>query len=373
MNLDTTGEDQIRVITVALEERSYPIVIGEGILGSLTSYFDEVFTKLSHVVIIVDQVLRERLAPGLQASLEARGCRVSTSAVPSGETSKSIEELNKIWEFMSAERTDRGSIVVAVGGGVVGDLAGFAAASFARGLRFVQIPTTLLSQVDSSVGGKTGINLSRAKNMVGAFWQPSLVIIDLETLRSLPTREFAAGLAEVVKYGVILDANFFEWLEQHQAAIVQRSSAELVHIIARSCELKAQVVAADEREITGLRAILNYGHTFGHAIEALSGYGTWLHGEAVSMGMTMAARLAVRMNFIPESLLHRQTDLLKSFGLPVGRPELSFEAMWQAMQKDKKVQHGKLTFILPDRLGHVRGFDGVTAEVVREALYSSEW
>jgi 3-dehydroquinate synthase len=367
-----TQREILRSITVSLAERSYPILIGCGLIADLRLHLQNTLKKLSHVLVVIDENVAQRFGDSIQAALvQGDGyspLRVSYYVVPSGEKSKSIEQLGQIWEFMSAENCDRGSVVVAIGGGVVGDLAGFAAASFARGLRFVQVPTTLLAQVDSSVGGKTGINLSRAKNMVGAFWQPSLVLIDFDTMTALPTREFNSGLAEVVKYGMILDADFFEWLEANVAAIRSRSLDALAHIVARSCELKAGVVAADERETTGLRAILNYGHTFGHAIEALSGYGNYLHGEAVSIGMTMAAKLACSLGMIDESVVARQSALLQALDLPIDPPAIPFDLFWATMQKDKKVQHGKLTFILPDRIGNVRGTEGVELQQVKVVL-----
>lgn len=362
----------LRSITVSLAERSYPILIGCGLIADLRLHLHNHLKKLSHVLVIIDENVAQKYGDSIQAALvqsdTSSSIRVSYFVVPSGETSKSIEQLGQLWEFMSSQNCDRGSLVVAIGGGVVGDLAGFAAASFARGLRFVQVPTTLLAQVDSSVGGKTGINLSRAKNMVGAFWQPSLVLIDFDTIATLPSREFNAGMAEVVKYGMILDAEFFDWLEANVAAIRARSLDALAHIVARSCELKASVVAADERETTGLRAILNYGHTFGHAIEALSGYGNYLHGEAVSIGMTMAAQLACSLGMIDQGVVDRQTALLQALDLPIDPPPIPFDTFWAAMQKDKKVQHGKLTFILPDRIGNVRGVEGIDALLVRNSL-----
>ncbi len=238
-------------------------------------------------------------------------------------------------------------------GGVVGDLAGFAAASYARGLRLVQIPTTLLAQVDSSVGGKTGINLPRGKNMVGAFWQPSLVVIDSDVLNTLPERMYVSGIAEIIKYGVIEDANFFGWLETHAEELVQRDPEAVRYAVARSCQIKADVVADDERETTGRRAILNYGHTFAHAIEATAGYGAFLHGEAVAIGMTMAARLACSLGMVDQKFVDRQTALIKACGLPTEWSAAEPEAMIAAMRTDKKVAHATLRFILPDRIGHV--------------------
>jgi 3-dehydroquinate synthase len=274
----------------------------------------------------------------------------------------------ELWERMLDEGADRKTTVVAIGGGVIGDLAGFIAATFARGLAFVQVPTTLLAQVDSSVGGKVGINLPGAKNMVGAFWQPRGVLIDVRTLSTLPDREFRAGLAEVVKYGVIQDAEFFEYLERHVEAINQRDTAVLTHIVHRCCRLKADVVEQDECELTGLRAILNYGHTFGHAFEAATGYETMLHGEGVAIGMLCASRLAERMGRVDAAFTKRQYDLLTAFGLPTAVPEVSHEELIELMYHDKKVERGKLRFVLPSQLGHVEVVRGVETDDILMAL-----
>lgn len=263
---------------------------------------------------------------------------------------------------------DRRSVVIAVGGGVVGDLAGFAAASFARGVRLVQVPTTLLAMVDSSVGGKTGINLTGAKNMVGAFWQPSLVLIDTDVLSTLPDRSYLSGLAEVIKYGVIDDAAFFQWLESNAQQLVDRDPAALREAIRFSCESKARVVGEDERETSGRRAILNYGHTFAHAIEATAGYGVLLHGEAVAIGMQMAARLAIDVGLVDTSLLDRQTELIQACGLPVTLAGADADQMLPVMNRDKKVAHGRLRFILPTRIGEVKLIGDVDEAVVRRAI-----
>jgi 3-dehydroquinate synthase len=258
--------------------------------------------------------------------------------------------------------------VVAVGGGVVGDLAGFAAASYARGLSFFQVPTTLLAQVDSSVGGKVGINLPGAKNMVGAFWQPHGVLLDTGVLKTLPAREYRAGLAEVVKYGVILDADFFAYLEANIAGLNERAPDVMVEIVTRSCQLKADVVEQDEREETGLRAVLNYGHTFGHALEAITNYGEFLHGEAISIGMLCASRLAERMGRIDAAMTQRQHALLSALHLPTELPQVDDDALIAAMAHDKKVEHGRLRFVLPTRLGHVELVGDVDQADVRAAL-----
>ena len=253
-------------------------------------------------------------------------------------------------------------------GGVVGDLAGFIAASFARGIDFYQVPTTLLAQVDSSVGGKVGINLPGAKNMVGAFWQPQHVTIDTSVLATLPDREYRAGLAEVVKYGVILDEKFFSYLEENIDGCNERTDEDLRYIIARCCQLKADVVQADERETTGLRAVLTYGHTFGHALEAVTKYGQFLHGEAISIGMLCASRLAASLGLIDSSLTDRQHKLLTSLKLPTEMPDLDHQPILEAMSRDKKVEHGKLRFILPTKIGHVQLVDDVDTDLVRASL-----
>jgi 3-dehydroquinate synthase len=258
--------------------------------------------------------------------------------------------------------------VLAIGGGVVGDLAGFVASTFARGLQFFQVPTTLLAQVDSSVGGKVGINLPGAKNMVGAFWQPRGVRIDVDVLATLPDREYRAGLAEVVKYGVILDAEFFAFLEQSVAAINAHDPAVLTRVIERCCRLKADVVEQDECELTGLRAVLNYGHTFAHAFEAAGAYGLLLHGEAVAIGMECAARLAHRMNRIDDEFLSRQTALLTALHLPTEVPDFDGDELVRIMRRDKKVDEGQLRFVLPARLGHVELVKDVRVSDVIEAL-----
>jgi 3-dehydroquinate synthase len=291
--------------------------------------------------------------------------------VPSGEPSKSIAQFEQLLAWILEVGGDRRSVVVAVGGGVVGDLAGYVAASFARGIRFIQIPTTLLAMVDSSVGGKTGINLPGAKNMVGAFWQPSLVLIDTDVLSTLPERSYLSGLAEVVKYGVIDDAPFFDWLETNAGRLVDRDGESLRHAIDRSCRCKARIVGEDERETKGRRAILNYGHTFAHAIEATAGYGTLLHGEAVSIGMQMAARLAVDLEMADESMLERQTALLRACQLPTTLRSADPDQMLPVMMRDKKVAHGKLRFILPSEIGLVELVGGIDDEAVRRAIVAT--
>jgi len=367
-SVQTTSAVQSRRLRVELSERSYDILIGQDLCRDFENLFASVLNESQHALIIADQNVAP-LGKIIREQLDRAGRRTSQIDIPSGEKSKSLECLQSVWQQMLDERTDRGSAIIAIGGGVVGDLAGFAAATFARGLPLVQVPTTLLSQVDSSVGGKTGINLPEAKNIVGAFWQPRLVVIDTQTLASLAYREFVSGLAEVVKYGVILLPELFEFLEQNATAILRRDPLVIAYIVEQSCRAKAQVVQQDERETSGLRAILNYGHTFAHAIEATAGYGRWLHGEAVSIGMNSAAHLAQILGRIDSQWVARQANLLRQLDLPVALTQLDSELLWQAMQHDKKVVHSKLRFVLPrGSLGKVELVSGVSREQVFEAL-----
>lgn len=354
-------------VRVALGPRSYDIEVGSGLLQSAAPFLQARHPG-RHAVLICDANVCASYGIPLQAALTAAGYRCDLLEVPAGEASKCLAQVDRLWNELVRCKTDRKSIVIAVGGGVIGDLAGFVAASFTRGLAFFQIPTTLLAQVDSSVGGKVGINLPAAKNMVGAFWQPSGVLIDLAALQTLPQREYLSGLAEVVKYGVILDAPFFAYLESVVPQLLARDAAVLEKVVARCCELKAQVVEQDEREETGLRAVLNYGHTFCHAIEAVSGYGTFLHGEAVAIGMLQASRLAERLGRIGAELTERQRNLLRALELPIAVQGLDPQQLLAAMQHDKKVEHGKLRFVLPTRLGHVELVSNVSPDLVLDIL-----
>ena len=346
-------------VHVGLAERSYDIQIGSDNLssiGSLVAGFDDV----SHAILITDSNVRELYGETTKKSLANADLQVDIITVPAGEASKSTAVTEELWKQLLSLGADRKTVIVALGGGVVGDLAGFVAASYGRGIRFVQIPTTLLATVDSSVGGKVGINLPGAKNMVGAFWQPQAVQIDVNVLQSLPARDYHAGLAEVVKYGVIQDEDFFNRLENNVGLILDRDPEFMRDVIARCCELKAHVVENDERETTGLRAILNYGHTFCHAIEACTGYGTYMHGEAVSIGMLCASRLAESLGRITENDTARQRELLLQLNLPIDLPQdIEREPLVDAMKRDKKTEHGKIRFILPTRIGHVELVDGV--------------
>jgi 3-dehydroquinate synthase len=354
-------------VHVNLGPRSYDIDIGSGNLGQIARFCD-CDKDDSHSVIVTDTNVDDLYSEAVAQQLVEAGSEVDILAVEAGEASKSAEVAAELWEQMLEQGTDRKSVVVAVGGGVVGDLAGFVAATFARGLRFVQVPTTLLAQVDSSVGGKVGINLSGGKNMVGAFWQPGGVVIDVETLDTLPEREYRAGLAEVVKYGVIQDAEFFAFLEASISLINDRDRHTLTRIIERCCRLKADVVEQDEREETGVRAILNYGHTFCHALETATGYEQLLHGEGVAIGMICAAQLAQRMGRVDAAFTKRLRDLLAALKLPLTVPKVDHDELIELMYRDKKVDRGKLRFVLPTRMGHVECVSEVKTEDILAAL-----
>jgi 3-dehydroquinate synthase len=357
----------IQTVRVSLAERSYDIEIGSGNLAALHDFLRR-RTDSDHALIVTDSNVDDLYADEAGDRLVAEGWEVNVLVVDAGETSKSTEVADDLWNAMLAEGADRQSIVVAVGGGVVGDLAGFAAAPFARGRVFFQVPTTLLDQVASSVGGKVGVNLPGAKNMVGAFWQPRGVLVDVDVLQSLPEREYRAGLAEVMKYGVILDADFFAYLEANVDAVNRKQPDVLTHIVQRSCRLKADVVEQDEREITGLRAVLNYGHTFGHAFEAVGDYEALLHGEAIAAGMRCAIRLAERLGRVDAATVARHDALLDALQLTTAPPEADGQELLRLMYRDKKVAGGRLRFILPDRIGHVELVDNVREEDVLAAL-----
>ncbi len=354
-------------VQVSLADRSYPIHIGQDLSPSFAKWLAERCPKSRHAVVMCDANVAS-FAERYCSELQHAEYRISKLVIPSGEASKSLTEAARLWDAMLEEHTDRGSVVIAIGGGVVGDLAGFVAASFTRGVPLVQIPTTLLSHVDSSVGGKTGVNLPKAKNMVGAFWQPSMVVIDTDSLNTLPQRELVSGLAEVLKYGVILIPELLDYLEQNVAMVLRKDPTAISHLVAESCKAKASVVQQDERETKGLRAILNYGHTFAHALESVLGYGQLLHGEAVSIGMHMAACLAFQLKRVPWSFVERQRKLLDELQLPTKFTEAVPEKLWSAMQHDKKVEHGQLRFILPTRFGHVELIPGITKQQTLDAI-----
>jgi shikimate kinase / 3-dehydroquinate synthase len=351
-------------IDVALGSRSYPIEIGRGLL-------DDPQLLARHlgggkVAIVTNTTVAPLYLARVAAPLRAAGREVVEIVLPDGEEHKHWATLNLVFDALLANKCDRKTTVVALGGGVIGDMAGFAAATYMRGVRFVQVPTTLLAQVDSSVGGKTGINHPLGKNMIGAFYQPRAVLADVATLDTLAPRELSAGLAEVIKHGAILDAAFFSWIEQHIGQLVARDPQALAHAIARSCEIKAEVVRQDERE-SGLRAVLNFGHTFGHAIESGLGYGNWLHGEAVGCGMVMAADLSQRMGLIDGAAVERVRALVKAAGLPVVAPDLGAERWIELMEVDKKNEGGTIKFILLKPLGSP-SITGVPRETLLQTL-----
>ncbi|MBE2241119.1 MAG: 3-dehydroquinate synthase [Burkholderiaceae bacterium] len=351
-------------VPIALGDRSYEILIGAGLLGATSSY--DGLPRAASAAIVSDTNVAPLYADRLHEALAARHRRVVRIDLPAGEVHKDWASLDAIFDALLAVHCDRKTLLYALGGGVVGDIAGFAAACYMRGVDFVQVPTTLLAQVDSSVGGKTAINHPRGKNMIGAFHQPLRVVADLATLSTLPKREIAAGLAEVIKYGPIADADFLAWLEAHIDALLALDAEALAHAVRRSCEIKAGVVAQDERE-GGLRAILNFGHTFGHAIETGLGYGEWLHGEAVGCGMVMAADLSVRLGLIDAAFADRLTRLIARAGLPVVGPALGADRYLELMRGDKKAEAGAIRFVVIDAPGRasVRAApDALVADVI---------
>jgi 3-dehydroquinate synthase len=353
-------------LRVALGERSYPIDIGADLLGR-TDLYRPHLAGGSAAIVTNDVVAPLYLSKVKQA---LQGARVTEIIVPDGEHSKSWETLETVFDALLAARCGRDTLLVALGGGVVGDLAGFAAATYQRGIPLLQIPTTLLAQVDSSVGGKTAINHARGKNMIGAFHQPRAVISDVATLDTLPDRELRAGLAEVIKYGFALDAQFVEWLEASIGQLLARDRGALGYAVKRCCELKAQIVAADERE-TGVRALLNLGHTFGHAIEAGTGYGTWLHGEAIAAGMVMAAELSRREGLLAPADVLRVRNLVKRAGLPVTGPALAPQQLMELMALDKKAAQGKVRFVLLEGIGRAALRGGIEEGRVCEAIVAA--
>jgi 3-dehydroquinate synthase len=352
---------------VKLGPRAYPIQLRHEAPAAFPDWLGTLNTSRT-VCLIYDRHVTMHAAD-LVSALEATGKRVYQVKLPPGEAQKSLECLGKIYDELAHLKADRSTPVLALGGGVIGDLAGFAAATFNRGLPLIMIPTTLLAMVDSSVGGKVGINHPAGKNLIGAFHQPRGVWIDTHYLGSLPPREYCSGMAEVVKYGMILDAGFFEWIEQNVEPILQHQPAALEHLITRCCQLKAQVVEQDEFETTGVRAVLNFGHTFGHAFERVAGYGVLQHGEAVAIGMVSACRLAVDLKRIDASLTSRLIALLKRLHLPTTvSNRWPTDKLIDAMKHDKKTTNGQLRFVLPTKLGEVEAGVAVEAKVVEEQL-----
>jgi 3-dehydroquinate synthase len=352
-------------LTVALAERSYPIHIGVGILARAGELLAP--PRPARAIVVTNPVVAAHHLAPLQAALLRSGIRCEAVLVPDGEAHKDWATLHDVHTRLLELGAERSTLLVALGGGVIGDLAGFAAATYQRGMPLLQVPTTLLAQVDSSVGGKTAVNHPLGKNMIGAFYQPSAVIIDTATLSTLAEREYIAGIAEIIKYGAACDFDLFEWLEANIARLLMRESAAVEHAVSASCRIKAAIVAADERE-AGARALLNFGHTFGHAIEAAAGYGTWLHGEAVAMGMGLAAALSRRVTKLDAANADRVVDLIDRAHLPIKAPELGFDRWIELMSRDKKVQSGAMRFVLLDALGRASMRSGVGEEDLRAVL-----
>lgn len=339
----------MQTLKVELADRSYPIHIGRNLIANPELILPHL--KRKHVAVVTNTTVAPLYLSQLTQTLESAGVSVIPIILPDGEAYKNSETLNKIYDVLLENRCERSTTLIALGGGVIGDLTGYAAATYLRGVPFIQIPTTLLSQVDSSVGGKTGINHPLGKNMIGAFYQPQVVLADIDTLNTLPPREFSAGMAEVIKYGLIRDADFFSWLETHIDALMALDESALSEAIYRSCRNKAEVVARDEHE-SGERALLNLGHTFGHAIENAMGYGVWLHGEAVAAGTMLAADLSKRMGWMTADEVARVHALLMRARLPLDAPKLGVEKYLDLMQMDKKVADGKIRLVLQKGIGH---------------------
>jgi 3-dehydroquinate synthase len=357
----------VEKITVELGERSYDIFIGEGNLEEIGSRLS-VFGFSGKIGLISNPTVYEFYGETVSKSLRDAGFDLAEVLIPDGEEYKSLASVEEIYTSLLKAKLDRKSALVALGGGVIGDITGFAASTYMRGIDFIQIPTTLLAQVDSSVGGKTGVNHPLGKNMIGSFWQPRLVWIDTLTLNTLPRREFLSGLGEVIKYGVIWDWELFSYLGANRNKILELDAEALMHIIRRSCEIKAEIVSKDERE-SGLRAILNYGHTIGHAVETLTGYKQYLHGEAVAIGMCLEAELSFRLGFTGSNEPAMLKNLIDSFGLPSEMPSgIQSGDLLSSMQIDKKTVGGKMHFILPEKIGRVKVFSGTEPEDIRRLL-----
>ncbi|MEO6423699.1 MAG: 3-dehydroquinate synthase [Candidatus Nitrotoga sp.] len=355
----------MQTLTVGLAERSYPIYIGSGLLGSTELLLPHLPHK--RAAVVSNTTVAPLYLEPLRSMLHAHGVDIIPIILPDGEQYKNAETLGLIYDALLTHRCERNTPLIALGGGVIGDMTGYAAATYLRGVPFIQIPTTLLAQVDSSVGGKTGINHPLGKNMIGAFYQPQVVLADITTLNTLTDQELRAGIAEVIKYGLIRDLPFFEWLEQNMEKLLARDADALQYAITHSCQNKAAVVAADERE-NGERALLNLGHTFGHAIETGMGYGTWLHGEAVAAGTIMAADLSCRLGWLSKEGADRIHNLLERAGLPVIAPDLGVEKYLKLMGLDKKVIGGKIRFVLLKNIGSAVISGSVEPELLRQTL-----
>lgn len=359
----TSASTNYQTVDIALGARSYPILIGPGLLRDSALLATHIAAR--DLLIVTNETIAPLYLQMLTTSLGDR--RIETVILPDGESYKTLKTFGRIVDVLIDKRLNRDAAIVALGGGVVGDMAGFAAASYQRGIDYIQVPTTLLAQVDSSVGGKTAVNHPRAKNMIGAFHQPRAVIADTRTLSTLPDREYRAGIAEVVKYGFIHDTRFLTWIEANATALNARDDQAVMHAVRRSCEIKAEIVGVDERE-HGLRAILNLGHTFGHAIETATGYGTWLHGEAVATGMVMAADLSARLGWISPAERDRAVLILQRFGLPVRGPAIGAQRARELMGMDKKVLGGKLRLVLLRQLGRAEVVSDYSTAALEDTL-----
>ena len=355
----------MRTLTVDIKDQPYPIHIGAGLLDRADLITPHLAQK--RVAIVTNTTVGPLYSARLRAALAASGVESFEIVLPDGEIHKNWQTLNQIFDQLIEKRCERKTTLIALGGGVVGDMTGFAAATYQRGVPYIQIPTTLLAQVDSAVGGKTAINHPQGKNMIGAFYQPKLVLADTQTLDTLPQREFSAGMAEVIKYGLIRDLSFFEWLEANIEKIIARDCDAIVHAIYESCRNKAEVVAQDEKE-TGVRAILNFGHTFGHAIETATNYREYLHGEAVAMGAVLAAELSRGLGYLSVHDCERIKKVLAAVQLPITAPNLGIEKFLQLMSADKKVDAGKIHFVLLQRIGGAYSDGDVPRQSLTEVL-----
>ena len=358
----------MKTLNVSLGERSYPIFIGSGLISQAGLFRPFIANK--SVFVVTNTTVGPLYSKKLMQTLAVDAKSVHEIVLPDGETYKDWQTLQKIFDALLTQGADRKSVLVALGGGVIGDMVGFAAASFMRGIQFIQVPTTLLAQVDSSVGGKTGINHPLGKNMIGAFHQPVAVIADLDTLKTLPPRELSAGLAEVIKHGAIADADFFRWIEDHQNELMACELNAMSHAVERSCEIKSAVVAADEKE-SGIRAILNFGHTFGHAIESGLGYGKWLHGEAVGCGMVMATDLSCRLGYLNAEDLKRIKHLVSAMALPISAPMIGNPRFLELMRIDKKSEGGAIRYITLEKIGKAK-IEVVDDSVIETVLTANQ-
>jgi 3-dehydroquinate synthase len=363
----TALDKAVEILGARTSGASYDVVVGPGLLAKIGQLVSQ-RGLAGRAVVISDETVGPLYGSTVVSSLHQHGVEARYLTIPAGETSKSVAEAQRLWNQLAEWRVDRSSWIVALGGGVVGDLAGFVAATYTRGLRWVPIPTTLMSQVDSSIGGKVGINLPAAKNMVGAFWQPSLVLTDPAVLSTLDDATFADGLAEVVKYGMALDRGLFEFVEQHVDQLLRREPEHLMRVITLSAAHKIAIVQEDERDTSGRRAVLNYGHTLAHALESTGAYRQLSHGRAVAVGMTMAARLAAASGRIDGAIVQRQSDLLARLGLPVSCTLGSIDEILRAMELDKKTRNGRLAFVLPVELGRAELVSSIDPALVRRTL-----